>query len=197
VIEIIGRRLARYQPSAVSLEGHPQAAVLVPLYQYHGELRVVLTKRSETVASHKGEIAFPGGGVEAHDADCIAAALREAEEEIGLAPHHVRILGRLDDVITISNYHVSAFVGAIDAACSPYLWRPQPDEVAEVLEVPIAHLADAANLVDFPVQRNGETLMRQGCLFGEHIIWGATWRLLQNFLDAAVMPLGSSEAARR
>jgi len=188
VIEAIAARLAAYQPSVIEPVG-ARAAVLLPLYQRDGELRVVLTKRSETVANHKGEISFPGGAVEEHDADSIATALREAEEEIGLAPGHVRIIGRLDDLITISDYHVTAHVGVIETTRSPYIWRPQAHEVAEVIEVPIAHLLDVANLIEFPVQRNGETVTREGYRFGEHVIWGATGRMLRNFLEAAVIGL--------
>jgi 8-oxo-dGTP pyrophosphatase MutT (NUDIX family) len=188
VIEAIATRLAAYEPVYVEHPG-ARAAVLVPLHECEGELRVVLTKRSETVANHKGEISFPGGAVEEADVDSIATALREAEEEIGLESGHVRIIGRLDDLITISNYHVTAYVGVIEREQSPYVWRPQADEVAEVIEVPLAHLLDAANLIEFPLQRNGETVIREGYRFGEHVIWGATGRMLRNFLEAAVVGL--------
>jgi hypothetical protein len=83
---------------------------------------------------------------------------------------------------------VTPFVGEIDPAVCPYLWSLQAREVAEVLEVPVSHLLDAANRVDFPVQRNGEIVVRPGISFGEHVIWGATQRMLQNFLDVAVAP---------
>jgi len=185
VIEAIARQLAAYEPVCVEHVG-ARAAVLVPLYECDGELRVVLTKRSDSVGNHKGEIAFPGGGVEECDLDCAATALREAQEEIGLLGSDVRIIGRLDDVITISDYHVTAYVGVIDPVRAPYAWLPQVDEVAEVLEVPVAHLLDASNLIEFPVERNGVQVMREGYRFGEHVIWGATGRMLKNFLEAAL-----------
>jgi 8-oxo-dGTP pyrophosphatase MutT (NUDIX family) len=142
-----------------------------------------LTKRSELVASHKGEISFPGGAFEVQDSDLVATALREAEEEIGLLATDVHVIGRLDDIITVSDFHVTAYVGEVDLACSPYTWCFQEAEVACVLEVPLAHLLDGANLAEFPLARNGETVMRPGYRFGEHFIWGATGRMLGNFLD--------------
>jgi 8-oxo-dGTP pyrophosphatase MutT (NUDIX family) len=195
VIEEIERRLAAYRPQTVEPVGPLKAAVLLALYDCDGVLHVVLTKRTDSVQSHKGEISFPGGACELDDADCVATALREAEEEIGLAPGDVRIIGQLDEVITISHFHVTPYVGVIDAACSPYAWQPQEHEVAEVLEVPLAYLLDASCLVDFPVERSGRTEMRQGYQFGEHVIWGATGRMLANFLEVAVTPETAEEVS--
>jgi 8-oxo-dGTP pyrophosphatase MutT (NUDIX family) len=195
VIEEIERRLAAYRARSVEPVGPLKAAVLLALYERDGVLHVVLTKRTDRVEMHKGEISFPGGACELDDADCEATALREAEEEIGLAPGDVRVIGRLDEAITISHFHVTPYVGVIDVARSPYAWRPQEREVAEVLEVPLGHLLDASCLVDFPVEREGRTEMRQGYKFGEHVIWGATGRMLANFLEAAVTPETAEEAS--
>jgi 8-oxo-dGTP pyrophosphatase MutT (NUDIX family) len=195
VIEDIKSRLQRYTPREQNPGVYARAAVLVPLYLRNGALHVVFTKRTDKVENHKGEISFPGGAVDPTDADYTFTALRESDEEIGLQPRDVPIIGRLDDIITISSYHVTAYVGEIDPARSPYDWRLQPREVAEVLEVPITHLLDTVNLVEVPRQRNGELTIMEGFKYGDHIIWGATARMLRNFLDVAVVPPRSPSTA--
>ena len=186
MLDEIQRRLAAYAPRELETGGRPRAAVLIPLYTKDGELHVVFTKRGEAVGSHRGEISFPGGAMEAGDADLIATALRESDEEIGLRREHVAVIGRVDDLVTVSNYHVTAYVGAIRPEAAPYEWRPQAREVAAVLEVPARHLLDAANLVLLPRLRDGEVVQQEGFRFGEHVIWGATGRMLRNFMDVAL-----------
>jgi 8-oxo-dGTP pyrophosphatase MutT (NUDIX family) len=191
VIEEIAKRIGSYVCVEDAVEGR-RAAVLVPLYDRDGELHIVLTKRTDKVEKHKGEISFPGGVVDATDVDAVFTALRESREEIGLLPDHVRVVGRLDDVSTMTGFHITAIVGVIDPTLSPYAWLPQPSEVAEVLEVPLRHLADPANAIEVPRQRNGELVLSQGFLYREHTIWGATAKVLHNFLDvvyaAAMVP---------
>jgi 8-oxo-dGTP pyrophosphatase MutT (NUDIX family) len=188
VIRTIRSRLASYEPHTFSPDGNPRAAVLVPLYTHQDDLHVVFTKRTDLVQHHRGEISFPGGAMDPEDSDLVVTATREAEEEIGLSRDHIEIIGRLDDIVTISSFHVSVYVGEINAQHSPYDWQPQAFEVAEVLEVPLGHLLDEANLVEVPRQRDGQLLIMEGFRFGEHIIWGATGRMLRNFLDVAVTP---------
>lgn len=183
MIDEIAHRLQRYQYQEAPAGQRPLAAVLIPIYDHRGELHIVLTKRTDKVEHHKGEISFPGGAMDLRDADLTTTALRESEEEIGLLPDHVRVLGRVDDVVTVSRFHVTAYIGHIDPAFSPYPWRPQPSEVAEVLEVPIRHLVDRSNLIEVPRTRDGQTILMEGFQFGEHTIWGATARMLRNFLD--------------
>jgi 8-oxo-dGTP pyrophosphatase MutT (NUDIX family) len=188
VIERIRECLRLYEPRQQDGTGRPRAAVLVPLYAANGDLHVVLTKRSQRVVNHRGEIAFPGGGVEPGDADLLATALREAEEEVGLRAVDVRILGRLDDVITTSTFHVAVYVGEINPAAAPYAWCCQEDEVDCLLEVPLSHLKDGTNLVSFERERNGEIVTRQGYRFGEEIIWGATGQMVRNLLEVIAEP---------
>jgi 8-oxo-dGTP pyrophosphatase MutT (NUDIX family) len=185
VLTEIRDRVAAYEPKTFDPEGAPRAAVLVPLYTHREELHVVFTKRTDRVQHHRGEISFPGGAMDPEDADLVATALREADEEIGIEPGHIEVLGQLDDIVTISRFHVSVYVGEMDATFSPYPWRPQESEVAEVIEVPLVHLLDESNLVEVPRQRDGELVLLEGFKFEEHVIWGATARMLRNFLDVA------------
>lgn len=187
MIEDIRRRLERYSHETRAVDGRPRAAVLLPLYTLDGALHVVLTKRTMDVAQHKGEISFPGGAMDPGDLDLATTALRESDEEIGLKREHIRILGRLDDIFSRGGFHVAAFVGEIDPVSSPYPWRPQTSEVAEVLEVPLPHFLDGANYVEVPTRRrDGELIVMEGCRYGEHVVWGMTWRVLRHFLDVAV-----------
>jgi 8-oxo-dGTP pyrophosphatase MutT (NUDIX family) len=187
MIETIRRRLKVYQPRQIERDGLPLAAVLVALHDRQGELNVVFTKRTDRVQHHRGEISFPGGAMDPGDNDLAATALRECEEEIGLRTEHIQIIGQLDDVVTVSNFHVSVYVGEIRQSHSPYPWQLHEHEVAEVLEVPLAHLLDVSNLVEVPRQRDGELVIMEGFRFGDHIIWGATGRMLRNFLDVVSM----------
>lgn len=196
MIADIRTRLLGYAPNEVGIEGaRARAAVLIPLYEKRGEMHVVLTKRTDRVHSHRGEISFPGGAMDPTDLDLMVTALRESNEEIGLRPDDVEIIGRVDDIITISDFHVTAFVGHIDPAVCPYLWRLQETEVAELIEVPVTHLLERANLVEVPRNRNGELVMLEGFQFGDHVIWGATGRMLRNFLDVAVEIVAASNVA--
>jgi 8-oxo-dGTP pyrophosphatase MutT (NUDIX family) len=183
VIDDIVRRIEAYACHEEDCGENMRAAVLMPLYERDGDLHVVLMKRTDKVAHHRGEISFPGGGVDDTDADLIFTALREAREEIGLASEHVRIIGKLDDEVTRTGFHISAIVGVIDPASSPYTWSLQPSEVAEVLEVPLAHLLDKANVIEVPRSANGSIVLSEGFQFREHTIWGATARILRNFLS--------------
>ena len=183
MIEDIKKRLAEYRPALLPEREGRRASVLVPLYDHGDELHVVFTKRTDRVESHKGEISFPGGARDPLDNDLIDTAVRECEEEIGLRREHIEIIGQLDDIITISDYHVSVYVGRLHSHPSPYVWLPQEAEVAEVLEVPLTHLRDEKNIVEVPRQRDGVLTLMEGWVWQDHIIWGATGRMLRNFLD--------------
>lgn len=174
-------RLAGYEPRRRHAPDKMPAAVLVPLLHVRGHDRVLLIVRSFDVEHHKGQISFPGGAVHAADADPQTTALRETWEEVGVRPEGVEIIGQLDDMITISNFVVTPFVGVLTEA--PYDYAPSPVEVAEVIEPPIAHLLDPANMVWEEREAGSRPLRSPAYLFQGHRIWGATARMLHEFLS--------------
>ena len=181
----IRARLAELPPPADAVprvDGSRAAAVLVPLYEAEGDTVVVLIKRPETMPSHRGEIAFPGGKLEPDvDRSLRDTALREAHEEIGLDPATVEIVRRLDGIGTVaSRFMITPFVGFL--AGRPEL-RPDPREVVRVLEVPLSELLDPAWYREehWEVAPN----FAGGVQFYEladETIWGATARILTSFL---------------
>lgn len=182
MIDSIRRALETHQPQRIQRDGIPRAAILIPLYEVDGVPHVLLTVRTEDVEYHKGQISFPGGARDAEDTDLAATALREAEEEIGLRREDVEMLGRLDDMVTITDFLVSPFVGRVTKP-APYPFAPSDIEVAELLVVPLPHLHDPANLNAEPREWRGYPVRPPSYNFRGHLIWGATARFLRQFLD--------------
>ena len=181
LIALARRRLAGYRPAELELNGWKPAAVLLLLYPLAGSEHIVLTVRSETVEDHKGQISFPGGAVHAADADLETTAIRETYEEVGIDPDAIEPIGRLDDMVTVSNFRVTPVVGVLHGG--PHEFRPSPDEVAEVLEVPLRHLLDPANRVVEWRERRGELTQNPAYEFNGYRVWGATARMLSGFLE--------------
>jgi len=180
-IDLARELLREYTPRSIHAPDARPAAVLLLLYHDRGTERLLLTRRTDTVEHHKGQISFPGGGVHAGDHDLSVTALRETWEEVGVRPEHVEILGRLDDIITISNYHVAPFVGVLHH--TPYEFISSPIEVAEVLEPPLDHLLDEDNLELETFSVDGVVRLMPAYHFDGHRIWGATARMLQELLE--------------
>ena len=151
----------------------------MPLFVRDAKLWVLLTRRTESVEHHRGQISFPGGGEEEGDENLYAAALRETEEELAISTDDVIPLGPLSPIVTVTNFYVEPYVAAVP---QPYIWRPAEAEIAEVIEAPLATLMDPAILEQKPMPgREGTILFYH---FGKHVIWGATARILSELLDA-------------
>ena len=160
--------------------GKWRAAVLIAMLPYD-DPEVVLTVRSHQVEHHKGEISFPGGALDSADEHPMAAALREADEEVGLRAEHVEVLGEQSHYRTMSNFHVTPYVGLIDRA--PYPFRPLEIEVGEVITPSLSHLLDPANVTFERREREGEVFHMREYWFEGHRIFGATATMLGRFLD--------------
>lgn len=173
--------LAAFEPGRHDDGGDRPAAVLLLLYERDDGVHCLFQRRSHEVEHHKGQIGFPGGARDDGDASAAATALRETHEEVGVAPADVDLLGELDEIRTISGFRVRPFVGWLRGW--PYPFRHDPREVAALLEAPLVHLADPANLADDVREVDGRRVALPSYRWGEHLIWGATARILANFLD--------------
>jgi 8-oxo-dGTP pyrophosphatase MutT (NUDIX family) len=177
--EIQSRLGERPRQASVEPGDWRRAAVLVPLFVRDGRLWILFTRRTETVEHHRGQISFPGGAEEPEDATLYDTALRESEEEIGLARDDAIRLGSLSPIVTITNFYVEPFVSAIP---QPYVFRPQEAEIAAVLEVPVLALLDPAILEKKKLPERKEPVLFYH--HGESVIWGATARILAELLEA-------------
>ena len=156
------------------------AAVLVPLIDRAEGMSVLLTRRTPHLSAHAGQIAFPGGRIDAGDSDAIAAALRETEEEVGLPRDRVTVIGRLDTYVTGTGFEIIPVVGIV---APPFPLCPQPSEVDEVFEVPLAYILDPSN------HRRTERIFEQRrrvffvLPYQNRNIWGATAGMLVNLAE--------------
>lgn len=157
------------------------AAVILPLYQKEGEYHILLTKRTEKVEHHKGQISFPGGARHEEDRSLEDTALRETFEEIGVQPEDVEILGQLDNMGTVSsNFLITPFVALIPY---PYEFAANRDEIDELVEIPIAALLDEKNYREEFQIYEGRPYWSNVYEYRGKVIWGATARILKQFLD--------------
>lgn len=174
------RELLAVRP-AIEIEApqYRRACVLIPLTRSASGWSILFTRRSEHLTAHSGQIAFPGGGVERGES-LLDAAIREAEEEVGIPPEQVEIIGRLDDIVTNSGFLVAPFAAVIREPVSYVL---QASEVVEVFEVPIERLLELGNpevrYVTFRNRRHPAYYYR----YEQYEIWGLTGRMLKGFLD--------------
>lgn len=152
------------------------SAVLVAITD-RPEPGLILTQRASHLRKHAGQVAFPGGGIDPDDADAVAAALREAEEEIGLPPALVDVIGTGDVFRTWSGFSITPVIGVIPADVA---LTPQPDEVEAVFEVPLAHILDPAVQVIRQVVREGTVHRYLEILWQDRLIWGVTGAMLLN-----------------
>jgi len=157
-----------------------RAAVLIPLFQKGQDCHIVFTKRSDNVRYHKGEISFPGGVFDEEDLELQRTALREAFEEIGLKEDDVQIIGILDDIITVTQFIVTPFIGLFPY---PYPFELSAIEIAELIEVPLSALLNEDCFSEREIIRGTSKEVVSAYQYQNHIIWGATARILKQFLD--------------
>jgi 8-oxo-dGTP pyrophosphatase MutT (NUDIX family) len=170
VKEQIEEILRHRKKRRISGENLKASAVLIPLFHNQGQYHVLFTERSDEVVFHKGQVCFPGGTQESSDVSLLQTALREAEEEIGLDDKDIEILGELDDITTlVTNYVISPFVAFIPY---PHSLKTDGKEVKATFSVPLSFLMDEANF-----KQDSYAYEYEG-----HIIWGATARILRQFV---------------
>jgi 8-oxo-dGTP pyrophosphatase MutT (NUDIX family) len=155
------------------------AAVLIPLVWYNEEWHLLFTRRTDTVESHKGQVSFPGGACDEGETTPEETALREAEEEIGILPQDVRVLGRLPNLITITYFRVTPVVGVVRW---PAVFRVGAHEVARIFTIPLAWLANPSNRWQFEMPGRTRSLIAYHPYDGE-LLWGATARMTIDFLN--------------
>jgi 8-oxo-dGTP pyrophosphatase MutT (NUDIX family) len=161
-------------------EGFTPAAVLIPLVLSEASVDLLLTRRTEDVETHKGQIAFPGGIVDDGDANRRHTALRETEEELGIGPAHIEVLGILDDLLTPTGFVITPVVGIVKTLPA---MKPNPREVAEVFMVPLAFFAEPQNArrewLSTPLGEREVWFYE----YGGRVIWGATAAMIRNLCD--------------
>ena len=156
------------------------AAVMVPIVLERSEPQLILTKRSSALKHHPGQISFPGGKVDEGDSGIEEAALREAEEEIALRAEQAEILGKLAPHETVTGFNVTPVVALIEPSFVP---KPDPSEVAEVFEAPLAHFMDPANYLIESRRWRGQRRYFFTVPWGPYYVWGATARMLRALAD--------------
>ncbi|MBN2123737.1 MAG: CoA pyrophosphatase [Deltaproteobacteria bacterium] len=183
--EIINKVLSSRPPEVMGTDdsGRIHASVLIPILKDNGQYKVLLTKRTDRVDAHKGQISFPGGRVDEEDLSFMDAALRETEEEVGIRREDVEVLGRTDDEPTAtSNFIVHPFVGRVPY---PYEYRISPDEVQRIILAPFTIF-----LPDSPHAREQDGVLYEGDMFygqtyryNGDVIWGATARMMKRLVE--------------
>ena len=180
-IEMVRKKLKDHQPAQITAPDRIPAAVLAPFFEKNGEPHLLFTRRTSHLQFHRGEICFPGGSREAGDSDLQATALREFSEEIRIPHEQIEILGKLENIRTVSSFFlVAPYVGYLKRNM---VWDPDPHEVEQILEVPYHHLQDPAifreeiRLVD---QKPHPVYYYQ---WQSHTIWGVTARILKTLMD--------------
>lgn len=195
-VEIKQRLRAAYRPgSKLTTDGYAEsailasgkslkcAAVLIPLFRKGSDWHLIFTRRTDTVESHKGQVSFPGGGCDDDETQAEQTALREAQEEIGLDPQDVQILGRLNDVATITHYRVTPVIGIIPW---PYQFQLSPNEVSRVFSIPMDWMAQDSNWDEFNFTPEG--IQRAFPVVTYHpydgeVLWGVSARITHIFLE--------------
>jgi 8-oxo-dGTP pyrophosphatase MutT (NUDIX family) len=178
--ERLASHLRSFPKQTISPGSLRPAAVLIPLFQRNRRDFLLFTERTAHLVHHAGEISFPGGGQDPGDIDLQTTALRETEEELGIARSQIEILGRLDDFYSVHGYHVVPYVGIIP---QPDNLKHDPFEIANIFEAPLEHFRDREIHHVESWQHRGRTHLVDFYQFEEHTIWGLTAAILRQFLE--------------
>ena len=189
--EILKQALARRDPLVLDSPRARPAAVLAPLWEDRGRVRVVFTKRTADLPTHAGQISFPGGARDPDDPDLEITALRETCEEIGVCDGRIEVLARLDQVVTITNYLVTPFVGVLAPGTE---FNLNPLEVERLVTPPLAKVLDPDAYRPTDIEWQGVVFSQDALRYKDDVIWGATARILRNFIQA--LGPAAAEAAR-
>ena len=181
----IRKNLQLHKPAELQSvhEGRARAAVLVPILADTSDLRILLTERAGGLSSHGGEVAFPGGKEDQTDHSLEFTALRENEEELGISPEDVDVIGSLGTVISKHGLLVKPYVGIVRQGIQ---FRPNPDEVASVFEVPLTYFSTATPVRIDDISRHGESHQVPAFNFDGHEIWGLTSMIVVEFLKVGL-----------
>ena len=175
--------LAHRVPKRIKGSGadYTQASVLLPLFSRDGQYWLLFTKRTSAVEYHKGEISFPGGVVDEGDDSLEGTAKRETFEEIGIREEDIEILGQLDDIPTMtSRFIIHPFVGVVPF---PYAFTVNKREVEHLIEVPLRFFLDPSQPQPFSIDHEGDIFETPAFIYKDAVIWGATERILENFIN--------------
>ncbi|MDI7260341.1 MAG: CoA pyrophosphatase [Thermodesulfobacteriota bacterium] len=187
-IEEMRNILSKRDRKVIERPSFDRAAVLIPLFNKEGNCHLLFTKRTDQVKYHKGEISFPGGVMDKGDSNLEKTALREAFEEIGLKETDLQIIGALDDIVTITEFIVTPIVGFFP---HPYPFKISEVEIAELIEAPLSLLLDKDSFREREIVRMNRKEVVYAYQYGAHIIWGATARILKQFLDLITYSKGT------
>lgn len=181
-IEVLINRFNKHNPIIINNSNLINSAIIIPLIFVKNKLEIIFIKRSDKVKHHKNQIAFPGGKFDKDDKNLLKTALREIEEEIGITENNIKILGRLDDTTTfVTNYIISPFIGLI--LNSGIQLKPNIDEISEIIKIPIDELLKKENFLTEEIEHNCRKYIIYKYIYKDHIIWGATSRILKQFLE--------------
>ncbi len=180
IVQMLREKLAAYSPQRLQKEDAIPAAVMILLTEVEDEPHILLTRRTDMVEHHKGQISFPGGVRDREDRDLLHTALRETYEEIGVPPEKIEVLGQIDDFYTVTNFMITPFVGIIR---EPVHFRLSRNEVAEVLKVPLSLFLTDRHFEMKQWEHEGHLYNVYFYYFKGHAIWGATAFILNRFIE--------------
>lgn len=181
MFEVIQRSLSRYTKIRLPAPHLKPASVLLPIFEKDGDIYILFTCRTEKVEHHKGQISFPGGMRDPKDSDALSTAIRETWEEVGIDPSTIQVLGELDDLLTVSGFRVTPFVGKLKY---PFPVKICEDELSEVFSAPLSFFMNETNCrQECLIDSNGHKREFFVYQFQQYRIWGATASMINNFIQ--------------